>query len=259
LNFYKLIIAYDGSEYFGWQKQTQTSKTIQGELEKALIQISKSTNVYSLASGRTDAKVHAINQHVLIRINLIIEPISLLKAINSLTSNCILVKECIEISEDFNPVRDALKKEYKYYFQFKNISHPYLKNYITVYKHENINIDKLNQIANLFIGEHDFKNFFTVGTPVKSTIRTIYHSEVRKIKQSFFPLDEPEEIYEYKVIGNGFMKQMVRLLIGTIIDQSEVDLKSNKIRDALSSKLDKNIKLGAVSKPNGLYLSKVWY
>src|SRR3989344_5477295 len=116
MHAYKIIISYKGTNYFGWQVQQESQVTIQGEINKALSLISKSENIYSIGSGRTDAGVHALNQVCRVEIPLKISPDSLMKALNANLPKDIRVKEATFCEPDFHPIYNASEKEYIYLF-----------------------------------------------------------------------------------------------------------------------------------------------
>lgn len=257
MNTYSLKISYLGSAYQGWQIQPDSLKTIQGQLNRALERVAKSQKVTSLGSGRTDSGVHAIGQIVKISIPLEIGPENLLKALNSHLPNDIRVLEAKVSEKDFHPVRDALWKRYAYYFYVGEILPPSALNRVT-WERGKFNLDKFRLALKEFVGTHDFENFSTKGTEVKSTIRTIYKAEIEQIP-SFFPYQATlgGEVYRVIFEGDGFLKQMVRLLIGASFMASREKIMPHDIRTFFQE--DRSDKLGPVAGPDGLYLEHVEY
>lgn len=252
---YKLKIQYNGAGFFGWQEQPDC-KTVQGELNKALRTLSKTGEVKSMGSGRTDRGVHALEQVVLVSLELEIDPENLLSGLNSLIHSQVKILEC-ETVEDFHPIRDALKKEYIYLFSLKKNISPFHRDFVSIAP-ANIDIAKLKEALGLFIGKHNFEHFSTKGTPVKSTIREIFSFELEEAPVSY-PFDVAmQDVYVLKIQGTGFLKQMVRLLVGTVWNYSLGKITKAEVEKALSG-VELKDKLAAVAPPNGLYLSKVFY
>lgn len=215
MEFFKAFVSYDGSLFQGWQKQSHTDKTIQGQIENALKKI-HSSKVYTLASGRTDSGVHALNQTIKIELDLAINPESLKKAINSHLPSEIRILKCEKSNPNFHPVRDCKKKTYLYYFSTEE-SHPLLKNYI--YFHNNkLDIEEISKCCSLFKGEHNFFNYYCTGTNINSTVRTIFDCKIDKLNQ-FGPVSLT--YYCLNITGSGFLKQMVRLIMGTLLNAGE--------------------------------------
>ena len=254
---YRLKISYDGSSYEGWQIQPEGHKTIQGELNKALIKISKSESISSLGSGRTDSGVHALGQIAKVRIPLEIESASLLKALNSHLPKDIRVLEVSPSTHDFHPVRDALWKRYTYLISTEDIVPPHLRNTISSVSRE-LDWVAVEKSLKTFEGEHNFINFSTKGTEVKSTIRTIFLTRVEKILVEKAP-GSGQKITLRKLTfeGSGFLKQMVRLLVGTATAAGQHKITLEQISEHLLKEESK--KLAAVAPASGLYLDHVEY
>jgi tRNA pseudouridine38-40 synthase len=255
LNTYKAKIQYIGTSYCGWQIQP-TDKTIQGSLNKALIQINKSKDIVTLGSGRTDSGVHAFGQVVKISMPLLIGSEELIKALNSLLPQDIRVLEVQKVSKDFHPIAQAKWKEYSYLFSTSRNLSVFHKQFVTEAP-TGLNIEKMKSACKLFEGEHDFKDFQCVGTEVSSTVRCVFSCQLEDYIDSWGPFPNEPNIYMLSVNGNGFLKQMVRLIVGTLwsVGQEKVSL------EALESSLlsPSGEKLGIVAPPNGLYLKEVFY
>jgi tRNA pseudouridine38-40 synthase len=256
LNTYKLTVSYNGCGFLGWQTQVDELKTIQGQINYALRKLAKSDDVKSLGSGRTDAGVHALAQVVKIEIPIPIAPDGLLMGINSYVDSQIKVLSVEECPSGFHPVRDALWKEYCYLFSFGEDSGlPHFNDLKTHFKNK-LDIDLMRMACRKFIGEHDFQNYFTVGTETNTTVRRILHCDIEKAND--FPIASPnQEFYLLKIKGTGFLKQMVRLIMGALVNVGKGKLSPAQIENSLTIKLDN--KLGPVAPPQGLYLSRVHY
>lgn len=253
INYYKLEIAYDGHCYFGWQIQPNV-RTVQGELNGALEKICKSS-VRTIGAGRTDTGVHALRQFVKVECNLEIEPDSFKKALNALLPEDIRVLECSPSFSDFKPTNDAKSKTYFYLFSNVEEVAPFQTHYMSNISFE-LDFDLMHKACKLFVGTHDFADFRCVGTDVSTTVREIYHCELSGPHHDglsgIFP-----EYYKIEIRGNGFLKQMVRLIVGTIWNVGRGKISLEEISRALSSPTGKH--LGTVAPPFGLYKSQVTY
>lgn len=251
--FYRLKIEYDGSDFFGWQKQLPVSeRTIQSELEKVLIQITDNQFICSIGSGRTDAGVHALGQVVRIETAVPIACERILRGGNSLINPAIKILEVEEVSESFHPIYSAKSKQYIYLFS-PAVS-PFERKMVAPC-YPGLDYQRMASACQLLIGEHDFKHFFCTGTPVKSTLRTIYSADLVRVEKH--DMVHSNEVWQLSFVGSGFMKQMVRLLVGSLwqIGRGKVEL--DDLRLALTG--NGPGKLGAVAPPQGLYLKEVHY
>jgi len=252
--YYRLIIQYKGSSYLGWQIQPDSSGlTVQGELNKALKSISKSQNVKSIGAGRTDAGVHALGQVAKIGIELDIKPENLLKALNVNLPDDIRVIG-VEVSDEvFLPTTFAKSKEYHYRFTCNNISSPFQKDFIYNYPFE-LDLLKMREACKILIGTHDFSNFYCEGTEVSHNIRKIYECEIIEVHQDLWMLPPH---YVFRIVGNGFLKQMVRLLMGAILNIGRGKINLEEFKSSLGPIKVK--RLGPVVPSCGLYMVRVNY
>lgn len=253
IHYYRLNLQYKGTRYSGWQIQP-TELTVQGELNKALKTISKDADVKSLGSGRTDAGVHALGQVVKIGFSLDIPPSNLIKALNSNLPDDIRVTTA-EFSDDaFMPTVDAKSKEYHYRFTSGKIVTAFQTDFIANQSHE-LDLQKIQVACKILIGQHDFINYFCEGTDVASTVREIYECEVLEIEQGamgFLPSH-----FMLRIVGNGFLKQMVRLIVGALWNVGRGKISIEEFEKSL--KPPRRERLGAVAPPEGLYLARVNY
>jgi tRNA pseudouridine38-40 synthase len=252
--FYKIFIQYKGTRYLGWQIQPESAgKTVQGELNKALKVISKSDLVKTVGSGRTDAGVHALEQVVKVEINLQIPPDKLIKALNVNLPDDIRVIHAEFSDAEFMPTFHAKSKEYQYRFTTERNFTAFQNDLISNYPFE-LDINKMKEACNALVGVHDFLNFYCEGTEVAHNVREIFECEILYVDQGEWMLPSH---YIFRVVGSGFLKQMVRLLMGTIwnIGRSKVTL--DEFKAALGPPKVK--KLGPVAPPQGLYMVRVNY
>lgn len=256
MNFYKLKLKYKGTRYQGWQKQPHSEMTIQGQLEKALSKITKSKEIHTIGSGRTDSGVHALSQWARISIPLVIEPHSLMKALNS---NLPADIECLNVevsNEDFHPVFGAKDKTYRYIFSTGKKRDALAGELITLLP-KDLDVEVMKKACSLFIGKHDFADFYTTGTDVSSTVREIYDCRLyEEVPNGFFSEVYPSYLV-FEVKGSGFLKQMVRLMVSTIWSIGSGKVSLSDLELALNSPT--GAKLAPVAPAQGLYLSEVSY
>lgn len=253
---YKINLKYEGTAYSGWQIQ-DNQKTIQGCLNLALKKITKSEDIKSIGSGRTDAGVHALGQIVKVELPFAIEAKNLVKAINSNIEKDIRVIDAELCSEDFHPIFSAKSKEYLYLFS-KDVSlYPHLKNLVAEIDFD-LDFEKMNEGLKLFIGEKDFCNFYTVGTPQKTTIRNIFELEIKNFELPQYPVGYFPEVKMIRIHGDGFMKQMVRLISGTLFELGRGKIELSQIKEHLAGE-KYTTKLAPVAPAHGLYLYQVHY
>lgn len=251
---YKLILQYKGTRYFGWQVQAEgQGSTIQGELNKALVSISKSENVRSLGAGRTDAGVHALGQVAKVSIELLIPPEKLLRALNSHLPEDIRVVDAETSDEEFFPTVHAKSKEYQYRFTFGRYSSALQTELIANHSFD-LDIEKMREVCRALIGTHDFTNFYCEGTEVATNIRNIFECEILEVKSDKWML--PDHLV-FRIVGSGFLKQMVRLLMGALWNVGRGKISVEEFKSALSS--TKVPHLGPVAPPEGLYMVRVNY
>ncbi len=239
---YKITISYDGTDYFGWQRQPD-KKTIQGTLENVLYNfLSKKINV--LGAGRTDAGVHAVGQVAHFRADMKLENSELQQAINGQLPHDIRVTTLEKTGPDFHARKSALSKIYQYrIFNTRDIS-PFLIRY-ALYIPSPLNITKMKKAAAYFIREDDFSAFSS--NRLLHPVRNVFRSEIRK---------KGEEII-YTVEATGFLKYMVRTLVGTLLEIGKGKLEPKDIDKLFKQK---KRSLSAPTAPSkGLCLVKVKY
>lgn len=254
LKFYKAIVQYKGTHFYGWQKQPD-QRTIQGELEKVVSQLNSNSEVQVIGSGRTDTGVHAIGQAIKITMEKSFEPEKLKKALNSLLDNDIKVSSLEECTDDFQPVFSAHSKTYKYFFSVSKNQLPQYNELIT-YLDFDLDMNLVDLACKEFVGEKDFVNFHTVGTPVKTTVREVTECRVEKVDTTGHLL-YPEDTYVLVISGNGFLKQMVRLIMSAVWSVGRGKTTIEQLQASFDTTL--NQKLAPTAPPQGLYLFEVKY
>lgn len=242
-----MTFAYDGSKYNGYQKQPKM-KTIQGELEKALKQLNAGKDVSVVASGRTDAGVHAYNQRAHFDMDTKITPEKMKQAINSLIPDDIYVKKIFEVDENFHARFNVKAKEYIYKINMGTYN-PIEKDYIYQYN-KKLDISEIERALKYLEGTHDFRSFVKIDEEKDDYTRTIVQTtlirEVKNVNQ-----------ITISILGTGFMRYMVRNIVGMLIEIGEGKYKSEEIINILKAK--DRTKAGICAPACGLYLRDVYY
>lgn len=255
MNIYKLTLQYKGSRYSGFQVQVK-DLTIQGELNNALKILSKTDEIRSLGSGRTDAGVHALGQIVRIEIPVNIPEQSLVKAINSHLPHDIRVVKAELTDEHFHPIYSAKSKEYNYVFSTQEMITPFADELVTHFPYD-LDIELMRKGCLVFCGEHDFINYQCTGTDVETTVRKILSCELLAFKGEGHFKHILDDYYVLRVVGNGFLKQMVRLMMGALWSLGRGKITLEDLEKSLKAPLPQ--RLGATAPPQGLYLKEVHY
>jgi tRNA pseudouridine38-40 synthase len=240
------IIEYDGADYHGWQSQKGVP-TVQAQIETALARIA-GARITLFAAGRTDAGVHAMGQVAHFDLDWKHPPHKLLKALNSNLPSDMAIKAVMAAPPTFHARRSAKKKIYKYYLFNNSIRSSFLNRYSLRFPYP-VSMDKLNDAARLIIGAHDFATF---GQPTDGTVST-----VREIYQARWERIEPQDMLCFTVIGSGFLRYMVRSLVGSMIQVGAQKVPINGFEEALRSR--ERSRAGPTAAPQGLFLARVIY
>lgn len=239
-----LTIAYDGTNYHGWQIQ-KNAVTVQQILCEALEKmLGKTFNV--TGTSRTDAGVHAREFTCHIDCDDNIPEKAFVRGLNSFLPPDIAVKDCIEVANDFHARYNAKGKTYKYYIYNSNEKDPFKMRYSWQIERK-LDVTLMNEFASKLVGTHDFYAFSSSGRTVEDTVRTISECYVTK---------ENDDIV-LTVSANGFLYNMVRIIVGTAVEVSDKRIKVEDIPEILSSK--KRELAGVTAPPQGLFLEKVHY
>lgn len=238
----KCTVTYDGSKFHGFQVQDKY-RSVQGEIQKAIFNIVKEkTTIHG--SGRTDAKVHGIEQVFHFDTDKNLSADQWKRAINHFLPNDIYILSSEEVTEEFHSRYSATKKEYHYKLSM-NEYNPLETNYIYQYGRE-LDIEKMRELSRLFLGKHDFASFCTYDK-YGNTIRELYQ----------FDIIEEAGIITFRLVGNGFRRYMVRHIVGAIIQVGANRMTKEQVEEILYSCGKK--KCLHKAKPQGLYLYKVYY
>ncbi len=241
----KMTLAYDGTEFYGWQEQPDQI-TVQGAVQSALREI-EGAPVVAHGSGRTDAGVHALGQVASFNLNNPIPAENLSRAMNHVLPDSIRVLHVEEAAPDFHARRSAVAKTYEYRIWREEICTPFLSRYVYPHPYP-LNEDSMKQAAPLFAGTHDFRSLAAAGGEEKqTTVRTVYSSQLHRDGDCLI----------YRVRGNGFLYRMVRNIVGTLLDVGRGNLNPDGAGQILKSK--RRSEAGPTAPARGLFLVEVEY
>ncbi len=240
----KITIEYDGTQYQGWQSQPD-APTIQDNFEKALGKITKQpTRIYG--AGRTDSGVHARGQVAHFFTDSSMTHREFLKALNSCLPPDLVVIKVEDADERFHAQKSAVCKQYKY--SIVNRDFPSALDYrFAHYVATPLNVDAMRTAAQYLVGQHDFTSFRGRNCGAKTSVRNIHHCLITK----------EEDYIRIEIKGNGFLKYMVRIIVGTLIDVGRGWTPANRVKDILESRNRNNA--GKTAPARGLCLEWVSY
>ncbi|HEX4924258.1 MAG TPA: tRNA pseudouridine(38-40) synthase TruA [Bdellovibrionales bacterium] len=244
---YKLLISYDGTDTVGWQRQGHDRTAIQETLEELLGRL-YATKITLVGSSRTDAGVHADGQ--VAHFDAIPDPARtarLFKALNRLCPRHIAVKAIWEVPPEFHAIHSTLKKTYKY----RVFNAPYRSSMFgryTEWVHRPLDIEYLNECCQYILGEHDFISFQTGPNERKTSIRRILSAHWER---------RTPHLVEFTITGSGFLKQMVRNLVGTMLDLHKYGKPPSDLQKVVEAR-DRRV-AGATAAARGLTLYRIYY
>jgi tRNA pseudouridine38-40 synthase len=241
----KLTIEYDGTHYLGWQVQAKGA-TIQGKIEE-MLKLLTGEKVDLIGSGRTDAGVHAFEQVAHFRTKSPLDIRSIQKALNSLLPRDILIKKAEEVEEEFHARRRSRSKVYEYRILNRELRSVFHHGYAW-HIPRSLDLNEMEKASGYLLGEHDFSSFRSVGTPTRTPVRKVIRVEWTKGK---------EGLIRFEIEANGFLKQMVRAIVGTLVEVGKGKMNSEEFRNVLFSR--DRAKAGPTAPACGLFLKKVKY
>jgi tRNA pseudouridine38-40 synthase len=244
MNF-KLLIEYDGSAYCGWQRQ-RSGPTVQGEIEHALATIA-GRQVSVAGSGRTDAGVHALGQVASFRLETRLAPEALRLGLNSLTPADIVVRACSAASDGFHARYSALGKTYRYRILNRSIPSAVGRQYAW-FIHRPLALEPMREALRHMEGTHDFKAFEGVGSPRANTTRHVSAASLAP---------EGDGTLTLEITGNGFLKHMVRNIVGTLVWVGLGKLSAGAVAGIIAGR-DRRA-AGPTAPAHGLFLWHVLY
>lgn len=244
-NRLKCIVSYDGTHFSGYQVQPG-KRTVQKEIETALKRLHKGKEIPIIASGRTDAGVHAYGQVIHFDSPLHIAPDNWTKALNANLPADIVIRYTSIVDSSFHARFDVRKKTYRYYIHNAKEANVFQRNYIYHYPYP-LSIKKMQQASKLLLGKHDFTSFCSAKTDVEDKVRTIFSIEISQ--------KQPEMTIE--LCGDGFLYNMVRIIVGTLLEVGSGRKEPAAIQTILGQK--DRTHAGKTVPGHGLYLWKVVY
>ena len=242
---YKLTIQYVGTRYDGWQRQGNTDNTIQGKLETLLSRLF-GFPVEIIGSGRTDAGAHAFGQVANFHVPVDMSTQDILEYMNEYLPKDIAVSSVEKVDDRFHSRFNVKRKTYQYRIWNSYISNVFEKNFVYEVT-DTLDVDRMKEAALYLIGEHDFKAFCSNKRMKKSTVRTIYEINIEEL--------EPE--IRITITGNGFLYNMVRIIVGTLLEIGMGEKKPSDVPAMLAGKDRRTT--GYTVPPSGLMLMEVEY
>ena len=250
---HRLIVSYKGTNYFGWQDlgESVQKPTIEAKIHQVLKKICNYQDCTIAVASRTDAGVHAQGQVLKVTIELDINSKKLLLGMNSLLPDDIRVLQCQPCLTQFNPNKHSKSKEYHYYFYKNTVSNPILSDIMFTIPF--LDITLMNEACKLFIGRHDFYSFAKQDKNMNSCFRTVISCEILQVPDSTFT----SSTYYLKIVGEGFLRYMVRYIVGALFALVEKKISLSDISEALKNHNEK--KLTSKAKSKALHLIEVSY
>lgn len=239
-----LRVAYDGTCYHGWQVQNN-GKTIEGELNKALSKLCH-TEIEVTGASRTDAGVHGLCNVAVFDTEMNIPAEKFAYALNQLLPPDIRIRESKEVEPDFHPRRVKTRKTYEYRLDCEEFANP-LKQRYAFFTYYPLNVEKMRQAAEYLTGEHDFTSFCSVHGTAESNIRTIYEIQIIRDGTDIF----------IRITGNGFLYNMVRIIVGTLMEVGQGKYEPERVKIILGKK--DRCAAGPTVPANGLILKELHF
>jgi tRNA pseudouridine38-40 synthase len=251
---FKLTLAYDGSDYAGWQSQPDRP-TVQDALEAALHELT-GESLRTVASGRTDSGVHALGQVVCVRSETRLETAVLMRALNALLPASVRVRAVSEASPDFHAIRDAKRKRYRYILEDAQPASVFGAAFAWQLP-TRLDDAAMRRAAGALLGEHDFASFETSGSERETTVRTIYALDIQR-RPAMLALDDANrDAVWIEVEADGFLYNMVRNIVGTLVEVGRGARPEAWVQQVLDAR-DRR-QAGPTAPPQGLFLLWVGY
>jgi tRNA pseudouridine38-40 synthase len=247
---YRLLIQYDGTDFHGWQVQ-ENARTIQGELER-VIGMLESADVSVVGSGRTDAGVHAEGQVANVHLNRGLPPERLSAAINGNLWRDIRILSAERAPEEFHARFSARRKTYIYRMVNAPVISPFWRRY-ALHVTRPLDLARMTEASRLLLGEHDWTAFASTKSDGENKVRTVFDCSIGSVWDD----RARASIIEFRITANGFLRYMVRSIVGTLLDVGHGLKDSDTIHTALISG-DRSL-AGNTAPANGLTLLRVDY
>lgn len=240
----RLDLQYDGTAYAGFQVQPD-SPTVQGTLDQALSRL-LGESIRTLGASRTDAGVHALGQVVSFTTENVIPVERIVPALNAQLPPDVVVLAATEVPADFHPRYQARRKAYRYRILNRALPSPFVGR-TAWHLPLALDVDLMQQAAEVLVGEHDFAAFCAAGGAAQTTVRTLYEVTVAR----------DDEIIEINLLGNGFLYMMVRIIVGTLVEVGQGKRPPERVAAILASR-DRAL-AGITAPAQGLTLVRIWY
>lgn len=250
-----LRVAYDGTNYHGWQVQPN-AKTIEGELNRILTQLT-GEEIQVTGASRTDAGVHALGNVAVFDTLSRIPAEKFSYALNQRLPEDIVIQSSVQVADDFHPRHCDCRKTYEYDILNRTFPLPAYRN-TAYFLYGDLDLDAMRKACQAFLGEHDFASFCAAGAQVQTTVRTIYSLEV--LEQPLTGAgraDIPERLLTIRVRGNGFLYNMVRIIAGTLVEVGKGHIRPEEIEGIIAA-CDR-AKAGPTAPARGLRLVEIAY
>lgn len=242
----KLTIEYDGRRYLGWQRLGDSDKTIQGKIEGVLKQILEEDEIEIIGSGRTDAGAHARGQVANFKTENEMSLAKMTELLNRYLPRDIIAKKVEEVPDRFHARYNAKAKKYSYYV-WDNMIPSAFEGFHSFYYPEDLDMEKMQQACQKLIGTHDFIGFSSLKKSKKSTFRTIDEISI----------DREGDLLHFTFVGEGFLYNMVRIMMGTILEIGAGKLPLSAIDEVFAKKVRADA--GMTVPAQGLFLDEVYY
>lgn len=249
-----LRVAYDGTNYHGWQLQPNAA-TIEGELNRALCVLTGEEIVVTGAS-RTDAGVHALGNVAVFDTTSRIPAEKFSYALNQRLPEDIVIQSSRQVADDFHPRHCDCRKTYEYDILNRTFPLPAYRN-TAYFLYGTLNIEAMRQACQAFPGEHDFASFCAAGAQVQTTVRTIYSLEVECRPLTEANVGSADQLLTIRVKGNGFLYNMVRIIAGTLVEVGRGHIKPEEVAGIIAAK--DRAKAGPTAPARGLRLVGIEY
>jgi tRNA pseudouridine38-40 synthase len=244
---FKLLVAYDGTDFAGWQWQ-QGTRTVQGAVEEAWLHVTQES-LRVVASGRTDAGVHALGQVVGVRSETLRTPHVLQRALNAELPRDVSVLGCEVVADGFHAIRHAVRKRYRYVVDDGAVPDVFARRYAW-YTRKPLDVDAMHRASRVLLGRHDFISYQTLGSPRVSTVRTVFEIAIARVA------DQPQKIW-FEIEADGFLYNMVRVIVGTLVQVGRGVRPEGWPAEVLEAK-DRRA-AGMTAPAQGLFLLRVEY
>lgn len=239
-----LRVAYDGTNYSGWQIQPN-AVTVEGVLHEAINDLFK-TEIDVIGASRTDSGVHAMGNVAVFDVDTRIAPEKIAYALNARLPEDVRVHQSIVVKDDFHPRHVNCIKTYEYSIWNDTFENPKMRLY-SHFDYGKLDLEEMKAATKAFVGEHDFSAFCSTGTQVVDKVRTIYSLDV----------DKTDKLIKIRVTGNGFLYNMVRIIAGTLIKVGQGAIKASEIASIIESG-DRQL-AGPTAPARGLTLVEIKY